>query len=73
MYMKKILLCCFVIILGLSSCSLLNKMGIGGSKSGKQDGGCPTNGKNVGAEKLMSSDGKVIKTPKYTKGKGISY
>jgi hypothetical protein len=70
--MKKILLCCFVIVLGLSSCSLLNKMGIGGgSKTAKQDGGCPSNGRNVGAEKLLSGNGKVIKQPKFRKRKSF--
>lgn len=48
--MKKISISLAVIIL-LSSCSVF--------KSNKS--GCPTNGKNVGAEKLVSGDPKTIK------------
>ncbi len=48
--MKKISISLAVIIL-LSSCSVF--------KSNKS--GCPTNGKNVGAEKLVSGDPKAIK------------
>lgn len=72
--MKKISLYSIGILFLFSSCNLLSKIGIGnGKSSAKQEGGCPSNGKNVGAEKLLSSDGKVIKSPKYTKGKSITY
>ncbi len=72
--MKKISLYSIGILFLFSSCNLLSKIGIGSGKSGdKQEGGCPTNGRNVGAEKLLSSDGKVIKAPKYTKGKSLDY
>jgi len=37
-------ICCFLVILA-SSCNLF-----------KRGSGCPTNGKNVGAEKLISGD-----------------
>lgn len=64
------------IIFTLCSCKLL---GIGGSKSKepKQDGGCPTNGRNIGAEKLLSGDAKseaaAKKAAKYNKGKQLIY
>jgi hypothetical protein len=49
--MKKILIaliCCWI----FSSCSLLR---------GRQKYGCPTNGKNVGAEKILSGDRASVK------------
>ena len=45
------LLICFAFL--LSACGFL---GIGGQRSG-----CPTNGKNIGAEKLLAGDPKAIK------------
>ncbi|HJV18548.1 MAG TPA: hypothetical protein VJ552_01605 [Sediminibacterium sp.] len=63
--MKKVLLIGCCLTLALSSCRLL---GLGGAS---QKAGCPSNGKNVGAEKLLSGDGKVIKAPKYKKGKSF--
>lgn len=50
--MKKILVYCSVIILN-TSCSIF--------KSSNKSG-CPSNGKNVGAEKLVSGDPKAIKS-----------
>ncbi|MBR2648334.1 MAG: hypothetical protein IKD55_05810 [Sediminibacterium sp.] len=71
--MRKLTLLLVLAIFSLSSCKLL---GIGKNASGKnakQDGGCPTNGKNVGAEKLLSDDKAAVKAPKYTKGKQLIY
>jgi hypothetical protein len=36
----------------------------------KEKVGCPTNGRNVGAEKLLSGDQKAIKAEKKAKYKG---
>lgn len=36
----------------------------------KEKYGCPTNGRNVGAEKLLSGDEKAIKAEKKAKWKG---
>lgn len=47
-------------ILLLSSCGMLNNMF-------KRKSGCPTNGKNVGAEKLMSGDPEAAKAAKKAK------
>jgi hypothetical protein len=47
--MKKIICSCLVIAL-FSSCSMF-----------KAKYGCPTNGKNVGAEKIASGDKKAIR------------
>lgn len=62
--LKKLIIGCCVVAL-LSSCGLL---GIGSKKSG-----CPSNGKNVGAEKIVSGNGKPIKAPKYKFGKSYNY
>ena len=71
--MKKcFIIYCFLILL-LTSCKLL---GIGGksvSKTAKQDSGCPSDGRNVGAEKLLSDNNKVKKVPKYAKDKTLIY
>lgn len=58
--MKKILFIATVIV--FTSCSLLRK---------KDKYGCPTNGRNVGAEKLLSGDKAAIKAEKKAKYKGI--
>ncbi|HQW42547.1 MAG: hypothetical protein IPP02_07450 [Chitinophagaceae bacterium] len=44
----------------LSSCGMLNNMF-------KRKTGCPTNGKNIGAEKLVSGDPKAEKAAKKAK------
>ena len=44
----------------LSSCGMLNNMF-------KRKTGCPSNGKNVGAEKLMSGDPKAMKDARKAK------
>lgn len=62
--MKKILIavaCCWM----FSSCSIFRK---------QQKYGCPTNGKNVGAEKILSGDKDAIKAAKNApKFKQVSY
>ena len=58
--MRQILLivtCAFV----LSSCSIFRK---------NTKYGCPTDGRNVGAEKLLSGDSKSLKAAKKAKYKG---
>ncbi len=67
--MKKTCLLLCAILLLLSSCSLLAKMGIG---TGSRKKGCPSDGRNVGAEKLLSGE-KVAKAPKFKKGKSFDY
>jgi hypothetical protein len=49
--MKKIIVAAFCCYL-FASCSLLR---------GKEKYGCPTNGKNVGAEKILSGDKATMK------------
>lgn len=44
----------------LSSCSMFSNMF-------KRKSGCPSNGKNVGAEKLMSGDPDAVKAAKKAK------
>ncbi len=44
----------------LSSCGMLNSIF-------KRKSGCPSNGKNVGAEKLLSGDPKAVKDAKKAK------
>lgn len=62
-----VLLCSLLLL--LNSCNLLAKMGIGG---GSRKKGCPTDGRNVGAEKLLSGE-KIAKAPKFKKGKSFDY
>ena len=59
--MKGLIQIFFVITL-LSACSLLRK---------KDKYGCPTDGRNVGAEKLLSGDKKAMKAERKAKYKGI--
>ncbi len=47
-----------VCILSLSACSIFKK---------NEKYGCPTNGKNVGAEKILSGDKDAIKAAKKAK------
>lgn len=54
-----IILSSFILI---TSCSILRK---------KDKYGCPTNGRNVGAEKLLSGDKKAIKAERNAKYRGI--
>ncbi|MEP7230727.1 MAG: hypothetical protein ABI691_10775 [Ginsengibacter sp.] len=55
--MKKLLV--FVVcVLTLSACSIFKK---------NEKYGCPTNGKNVGAEKILSGDKDAIKAAKKAK------
>lgn len=58
--MKKIILA-FVVVSMLSSCFIFKK---------KEKYGCPTNGRNVGAEKLASGDEKAIKASNKAKFRG---
>lgn len=71
--MQKKLLVFGVFMVLLSSCKLLGIGSKSGSNSAKQDNGCPSNGRNVGAEKLLSGDNKIKKAPKYTKDKSLTY
>ena len=58
--MKKIILV-FACISFLSGCFIFKK---------KDKYGCPTNGRNVGAEKLASGDEKAMKASRKAKYKG---
>jgi uncharacterized lipoprotein YehR (DUF1307 family) len=58
--MKKILVA-FICVYILSSCSLFRK---------SEKYGCPTNGRNVGAEKLAAGDEKAMKASSKAKYKG---
>lgn len=58
--MKKILFSLFVISF-LSSCFIFKK---------KEKYGCPSNGRNVGAEKIASGDEKAIRASNKAKFKG---
>jgi hypothetical protein len=58
--MKKILLFAFIAS-AMSSCFIFKK---------KEKYGCPTNGRNVGAEKIASGDEKAIKASNKAKFRG---
>ena len=58
--MKKIILV-FTVVSMLSSCFIFKK---------KEKYGCPTNGRNVGAEKIASGDPKAIKASNKAKFRG---
>lgn len=58
--MKKMILSLFVVSL-LSSCFIFKK---------KEKYGCPTNGRNVGAEKIAAGDEKAIKASKKARFRG---
>ena len=60
--MKKLVLATFAVAL-LGSCS-------SGLFAKKEKLGCKTNGRNVGAEKLLSGDPKAMKASKKAKFKG---
>ena len=69
--MKKTFLFLAVSTILLSSCRLLH---LGRFREGQS--GCPSNGKNVGAEKILSGDPKATaaakKAGKFRKDKGLS-
>lgn len=50
----------FCVLMLLSSCGVFGNLF-------KRKTGCPTNGKNVGAEKLMSGDPAAVKSAKKAK------
>ena len=54
------------LMLVLSSCKMFSNV-FGGIFPKKEKYGCPTNGKNVGAEKLMSGDPKATKDARKAK------
>jgi hypothetical protein len=54
------LMICFSLVILFSSCRVWNNMF-------PQKYGCPTNGKNVGAEQLLSGDAKTMKAVKKAK------
>jgi hypothetical protein len=56
----------FSIMLLLSSCKMFGKV-FGGIFPKKEKYGCPSNGKNVGAEKILSGDPKAMKDVKKAK------
>jgi len=58
--MKKIFLLA-IIAASMSSCFIFKK---------KEKYGCPTNGRNVGAEKIASGDAKAIKASNKAKFRG---
>ncbi len=58
--MKKVLLAVLVVSF-LSSCFIFKK---------KEKYGCPTNGRNVGAEKIASGDEKAIRASNKAKFRG---
>jgi hypothetical protein len=57
---------CFIVLLAfiLSSCGFVKNVF-------KRKEGCKSNGKNVGAEKIVSGNGKKIKQPRYKLKKGL--
>lgn len=69
---KSLFLCCFI-ALALCSCKLLGIGKNAGAKNANKEGGCPTDGRNVGAEKLLADNPKIKKAPKYTKAKSLGY
>ncbi|MBP9098733.1 MAG: hypothetical protein KBF74_07950 [Ferruginibacter sp.] len=61
--MKKIILAFFVL-------SMLNSCFISRIFQKKEKYGCPTNGRNIGAERIASGDEKAIKASNKAKYKG---
>lgn len=59
--MKKASVLFLIIAMALTSCSIFKR---------KEKYGCPTDGRNVGAEQLASGDAKAIKASKKAKFKG---
>lgn len=62
--MKKILLAFILVSFLLSGCFISRIFGK------KDKYGCPTNGRNIGAEKILSGDQKAINAEKKAKYKG---
>ena len=62
--MKKVLLAVILASFLLSGCFISRIFGK------KDKVGCPTNGRNVGAEKILAGDAKAIKAEKNAKYKG---
>jgi len=58
--MKKFILG-FIVLAMMNSCFIFKK---------KEKYGCPTNGRNIGAERLAAGDEKAIKAEKKAKYKG---
>ena len=56
----------FSLMMLLSSCKMFGKV-FGGIFPKKEKYGCPSNGKNVGAEKILSGDPKAMKDVKKAK------
>ncbi|MGH2553273.1 MAG: hypothetical protein ACRDEB_06125 [Chitinophagaceae bacterium] len=56
----------FSLMMLLSSCKMFGKV-FGGIFPKKEKYGCPSNGKNVGAEKILSGDPKATKEAKKAK------
>jgi hypothetical protein len=56
----------FSILMLFSSCKMLGNV-FGGVFHKKEKYGCPSNGKNVGAEKILSGDPKAMKDAKKAK------
>jgi hypothetical protein len=62
----KIFAFAFSLMFLLSSCKMFSNV-FGGIFPKKEKYGCPTNGKNVGAEKILSGDPKATKDAKKAK------
>lgn len=61
--MRKIILFLAIICL-LCSCNVFHSIFRGGSGGGSSKTGCPTNGRAIGAEKLVSDDAAAMKAAK---------
>ena len=68
----KYLMACAVLLLLFSSCKLLR---LGSGREEKS--GCPTTGRNIGAEKILAGDAKSLaaakKAEKSKKGMSLTY
>jgi hypothetical protein len=56
----------FSLMMLFSSCKMFGKV-FGGIFPKKEKYGCPSNGKNIGAERILSGDPKAIKDAKKAK------
>ena len=59
-----------IVLLFFCASFLLNGCFIGRLFAKKEKYGCPTNGRNVGAEKILAGDEKAIKAEKKAKFRG---